>query len=126
MSGEGMAGRGEWEENLAREWAPRMAVAVNGGDWERDYTEAQKDGWFRKALWAVREAWRLRPEDEMPEEGRVLVDPLDWWAEGWLMAETGNWIGDDGESRSYFVEGIGYVRVNGWVLMPPGKMRGEG
>ncbi len=28
--------------------AERMAVHVNGGNWNRDYTEAQKMGWRRK------------------------------------------------------------------------------
>lgn len=34
--------------------ARAMALAVNGGDWGSDYTEAQKVGWAQKAVWAAR------------------------------------------------------------------------
>ena len=34
--------------------ARAMALAVNGGDWGTDYTEAQKVGWAQKAVWAAR------------------------------------------------------------------------
>ncbi len=34
--------------------AKAMALAINGGDWDLDYTEAQKVGWARKAVWAAR------------------------------------------------------------------------
>ena len=34
--------------------ACEMALAVNGGDWGTDYTEAQKIGWCLKVRWARR------------------------------------------------------------------------
>ena len=30
-----------------------MALAVNGGCWEKDYTEFQKIGWYLKAKWVL-------------------------------------------------------------------------
>lgn len=36
-------------QDIARD----MAVAVNGGEWSRDYTEPQKIGWALKAQWAM-------------------------------------------------------------------------
>ena len=32
--------------------AMAMALAVNGGSWEVDYTESQKIGWCLKVRWA--------------------------------------------------------------------------
>ena len=39
-----------------RTWliAKEMALVVNGGDWDEDYTDAQKQGWFLKAEWVER------------------------------------------------------------------------
>lgn len=34
--------------------ARAMALATNGGDWNVDYTNAQKVGWAQKAVWAAR------------------------------------------------------------------------
>lgn len=34
--------------------ARAMAEAINGGDWDTDYTEAQKRGWILKVRWAMR------------------------------------------------------------------------
>jgi hypothetical protein len=31
--------------------AREMAISVNGGDWDKDYTETQKIGWYLKAQW---------------------------------------------------------------------------
>lgn len=33
--------------------AATMAVAINGGLWSKDYTEAQKIGWCQKVEWAM-------------------------------------------------------------------------
>lgn len=37
-------------QELARE----MALAVNGGDWDRDYSDYQKIGWCLKVEWAIK------------------------------------------------------------------------
>ena len=29
-----------------------MALALNGGDWDKDYTESQKIGWYLKVLYS--------------------------------------------------------------------------
>jgi len=44
-----------WVEPTAYELreARAMALAVNGGDWEADYTEAQRRGWILKVRWAL-------------------------------------------------------------------------
>ena len=34
--------------------AKKMAEAVNGGKWEKDYTESQKKGWISKIEWALK------------------------------------------------------------------------
>lgn len=31
--------------------AEKMALDINGGSWDKDYTEAQKNGWRLKAWW---------------------------------------------------------------------------
>lgn len=33
--------------------ARAMAEAVNGGSWDKDYTDAQKTGWKAKVRWAM-------------------------------------------------------------------------
>jgi hypothetical protein len=30
-----------------------MALAVNGGNWDTDYSEAQRMGWYLKAQWVL-------------------------------------------------------------------------
>ena len=36
-----------------KELGKEMALAVNGGDWGKDYTDAHKTGWYLKARWAI-------------------------------------------------------------------------
>ena len=40
--------------------AKRMATTVNGGDWDKNYTDAQKSGWCLKVRWAMQQ---YCPED---------------------------------------------------------------
>lgn len=35
------------------ELAEKMAVDVNGGEWNKDYTDAQKIGWCLKIQWVM-------------------------------------------------------------------------
>lgn len=30
-----------------------LALAINGGNWDKDYTEGQKKGWYLKIRWMV-------------------------------------------------------------------------
>lgn len=41
---------------MTEELARRMALSINGGDWEADYTDAQKRGWLLKAEFCTTEA----------------------------------------------------------------------
>lgn len=42
----------DFEEIIQTE-AKAMALAINGGDWQQDYSEAQKVGWCLKVKWAM-------------------------------------------------------------------------
>ena len=35
--------------------AKRMAISVNGGNWDKDYTDSQRLGWCLKIEWAIKE-----------------------------------------------------------------------
>lgn len=48
------------EERLAK----MMALEVNGGDWKKDYTQAQKNGWILKVRWAVDNIQYLSPNTD--------------------------------------------------------------
>lgn len=39
--------------DLEKEIGQRMALDVNGGDWNKDYSDGQKTGWYLKARWML-------------------------------------------------------------------------
>ena len=40
-------------DSVVKSEAATMAEAINGGRWNKDYTEAQKIGWCLKVEWAM-------------------------------------------------------------------------
>jgi hypothetical protein len=44
----------EWHyTEFEKHEAQAMAEAINGGSWDKDYTEHQKRGWILKVRWAM-------------------------------------------------------------------------
>lgn len=45
-------------DDKTKELAEALAISVNGGSWDKDYTEAQKIGWCLKIQW-MQENYKL-------------------------------------------------------------------
>lgn len=51
--------------------AKAMASAINGGDWDADYTDAQRVGWCLKAQWSINRYCGLMYDDIKREYGNA-------------------------------------------------------